>query len=370
MDMNTHPSILIVKTSAIGDVIQTFPTLEYLRSKFPKSRIDWVVEKEIAPLLRAHPQIDNVIEIQSRIWRKAPFQLQTYKELASFAAALRATAYDLLFDLQGNTKSAVVTAVAKANVKIGFGRTAVREKCNLLVTNKRFNFSSSLNIRRKYLGLAQSYFNDVDSFKTQGISLQIQTEERQRLDQICKEGVLYPDRPTLMVCFGSRWPNKRLKEATLIALLEKIALEHNPFYLFIFGNEEERVLSTQFSDHFKNKSLSIGNLSLPLWQALMRKVDGVIAVDSAALHLCATTSTPSFSIFGPSAASYYKPLEQRHCAVQAPCPYGRTFLTRCPVLRTCPTGACIREMSADELFAHFKEWFSASVRENTFSRIS
>lgn len=368
--MDTHPSILIVKTSAIGDVIQTFPVLEYLRSKFPNSRIDWVVEKEIAPLLRAHPQVDNVIEIQSRSWRKALFKLHTHKEFSSFATALRGTTYDLLFDLQGNTKSAVVTAAAKANVKIGFGWNSVKEKCNLLVTDKRFNFSSSFNIRRKYLGLAQSYFNDTNPFEAQGISLQIQTEEKQRVNEICKEGGL-SGLPTLMVCFGSRWPNKRLKDATLIALLEKISSEYHPFYLFIFGNEEERQLSQQFSEHFKNQSLSVGNLSLTQWQGLMQKVDGVIAVDSAALHLCATTPTPSFSVFGPSAASYYKPLEQRHFAVQGSCPYGRTFSSRCPVLRTCPTGACIRELSADSLFAQFKEWFSANVKtENTFSRIS
>ncbi len=361
MDMTDHPSILIVKTSAIGDVIQTFPVLEYLRSKFPKSRIDWVVEKEIAPLLKAHPQIDNVIEIQSRSWRKTPFKLQTYQEFASFAKSLRGTTYDLLFDLQGNTKSAVVTAIAKANVKVGFGRSCVREKCNLLVTNKRFNFSATLNIRHKYLKLAQSYFNDTDPFEAQGISLQIQTEEKQRLDEICKEEVLSGP-AQLMVCFGSKWPNKRLETATLIAFLQKISSEYHPFYLFIFGNEEERQLCEQFAEHFKKNSVSVGNLTLPLWQALMQKVDGVIAVDSAALHLCATTSTPSFSIFGPSAASYYKPLEKRHFAIQGSCPYGRTFSSRCPILRTCPTGACIRELSADTLFAQFKEWFSSHLK--------
>jgi heptosyltransferase I len=68
-------SILIVKTSAIGDVIQTFPVLEYLRRKFPEAKIDWVVEEGIAPLLYAHPQIGEVITIRSKVWRKAPLSI-------------------------------------------------------------------------------------------------------------------------------------------------------------------------------------------------------------------------------------------------------------------------------------------------------
>ncbi len=343
-------SILIIKTSAIGDVIQSFPVLEYLRQKFPHARIDWAVEQGIAPLLKAHPYIDHVIEIGFKRWRRAPFSGQTWKEMSAMKKDLRSTDYDLAIDLQGNTKSAFITASARAKTKLGFGWDSVREKANLLVTNKRYSVPAHLNVRLKYLQLVQEYFNDTQEFKTEGIHLQITLSERERLQSLCNES------PQLMVCFGSKWPNKRLDPVALTAFLRKIAYEYGFSFLFIFADEEERQIAEELAAIFGEKGKSVGNLSLPLWQALMWEMDGVIAVDSAALHLCGTTQTPSFSVFGPSMASFYKPIEERHQAVQGVCPYGRTFVSRCPILRTCATGACIRALKADELFAAFQQW--------------
>ncbi|MBS0604010.1 MAG: hypothetical protein JSS60_03115 [Verrucomicrobia bacterium] len=362
MSRTSPSSILIVKTSAIGDVIQTFPVLEYLRQKFPAARIDWVVEQGIAPLLKAHPQVDNVIEIRSKIWRKAPFSAQTREEFSAFSQTLKSTRYDLLFDLQGNAKSSVVTASAKADVKVGFGWGSVREKCNLLVTSKRFTLPSDLNIRLKYLGMVQGYFEETEVFEAKGVRLKISEEERQRLHQIYGQKEL-AHHPKLMVCFGSKWQNKRLETATLASLLEKIAEEDNPSFLLIYGDEEERLTAEQLLASCKGRGAIVGNLSLPLWQALMWEASGVIAVDSAALHLCGTTQTPSFSVFGPSLASSYKPLEERHHTVQGSCPYNKTFSSRCPILRTCSTGACIRKLQAGDLFFSYRQWSNALLQQ-------
>jgi heptosyltransferase-1 len=350
-------SILIVKTSAIGDVIQTFPVLDYLYKKFPGVAIDWVAEQGIAPLLKAHPQLRNAIEIQSKAWRKSPFCLQTRSQFCAFVRKLRQTEYDLLFDLQGNAKSAVVTLCAKAKIKVGFGWKSLREKCNLLATDKRYSFPADMNIRLKYLGLVQEHCGDAGEWKAQEVRLKISQEEEQRLDKICREiGIL--KRLKLMVCFGSKWPNKRLESSALERFLKKIASRDAPFFVFIYAGEEEKVLADRLASLFKESSACVGDLSLPLWQALMWKMDGVIAVDSAALHLCGTTKTPSFSIFGPSLASRYKPLEERHLAVQGRCPYGKVFPTQCPILRTCSTGACIRQLEVDELFTSYKTWIA------------
>ena len=350
MDTYKPLSILIIKTSAIGDVIQSFPVLEYLRRKFPNARIDWVVEQGIAPLLKAHPLLDHVIEMRTKVWRRAPFSKETRTEFAAFVKNLRSTSYDLAIDLQGNTKSAVATGSAKAKIKLGFSWKSVREKSNLLVTNKRLNVLADLNVRLKYLHLVQGYFNDAQEFKAEGIHLQITEVERRQLKSICNNG------PQLMVCFGSKWANKRLDHSTLTAFLQRIAKEYAFTFLFIFGDEEEKQIADAFAASYGERGKAIGNLSLPLWQALMWEVDGVIAVDSAALHLCGTTQTPSFSVFGPSLASSYKPIEERHTAVQGECPYSRTFTSRCPILRTCATGACIRQLRVEDLFTSFKHW--------------
>ena len=110
-------------------------------------------------------------------------------------------------------------------------------------------------------------------------------------------------------------------------------------------------------------------MSLPLWQHFMYLVDGVISVDSAALHLCGTTTTPSFSLFGPSSALAYRPLGSKHDAFQGTCPYGTTFDKRCPSLRTCETGACLKEVSPDVLFGQFQQFWNNLSKSETFSII-
>ncbi len=350
-------SILIVRSSAIGDVIQTLPVLEYLRSKFPDAQIDWVVERAIAPLLeQLEGNLANrVMPLDTKRWIKAPFSMQTCREIKEFCKELRKVEYDYLFDMQGNIKSGGVTLVAKAKQKIGYGKRSVREWPNLLATNVQYEVAKDLNIRQTYLSLPQRHFNETSVFKSSGVGFQLTVSERIRLELIlkhCAPGI------KLMIAMGSKWENKRLKEETLHAFLNQVATHCNPSFLFVYGSASEKLVADRLSAAFPECSTSVGDLSLPLWQALMKHVNGVIALDSAALHLAATTQTPTLSFFGPTAASVFKPVEERHHAFQGICPYGRTFVKQCPILRTCPTGACLREVSADALFELFVRWAS------------
>ena len=76
-------------------------------------------------------------------------------------------------------------------------------------------------------------------------------------------------------------------------------------------------------------------------------------MDSLPLHLAGTSGTATFSVFGASSAQKYKPLGIAHQAVQGVCPYGKVFERRCPVLRTCPTGLCIKSILGDDLYNEY-----------------
>lgn len=64
-------SILLVKTSSTGDVIQTLPALQYLRARFPEATIDWVVEEPNSSLLSASFLLSNIIPIDTKAWRSS-----------------------------------------------------------------------------------------------------------------------------------------------------------------------------------------------------------------------------------------------------------------------------------------------------------
>jgi heptosyltransferase-1 len=131
--------ILVIKTSSLGDIIQTYPTLSYLRSKFPHGQIDWIVESPCAELIQAHPHINSAFLINTKSWRRSLFNAGTFKEIGDFRQRLRAQVYDVIFDLQGNLKSGMILSQARGKDKVGFGWRSVPEWPNLLFTNRRFN---------------------------------------------------------------------------------------------------------------------------------------------------------------------------------------------------------------------------------------
>lgn len=105
--------ILIVKLSSLGDVIQTLPVLQDLRSALPAATVDWVVEEAFADLLQSVPGLDRVLVCAQRRWRKTPRAASVRAERAAFRARLREQAYDAVIDCQGLIKSALVARQAR-----------------------------------------------------------------------------------------------------------------------------------------------------------------------------------------------------------------------------------------------------------------
>lgn len=351
---------LIIKTSSIGDVIQSLHLIDYLQKRFPHCLIDWVVEEGIAPLLEAHPQIDRVFRVNTRLWRTSLFRHR--HAIESFCRQLHKTTYDALFDLQGNTKSGLVTLVAKAQKKVGYSWGCLPEKSNFFATNVHISVDNTQNVRTYYLQLLKKYFGDEEEEeKFPPLHLKLSREEESRLTHFSHLAV---QRPRLMICFGSNWRNKQLPEDTWEPFLKLINDKFSPHFFFIYGSEKEKRVATHFQQLFSFNSHAIGEMSLALWQRFMFQMEAVIALDSSALHLCATTTTPSFGLFGPSSASAYKPLGENHHAFQGACPYGNRFTKRCSILRTCKTGACLREARAEMLFDQFCQFWESTVNSS------
>lgn len=341
---------LIVKASSIGDIIQSFAVAEYLKSKFPGCQIDWVVEKRYEELVASHPFIHQVLLVDSYRWRKKWWQMNVWKEIFSFKKRLQQAFYEAIFDLQGNSKSALITAWAKGRAKVGFGWQSCPEKSNLLFITHRFNVLESLPIEQRYLSIVQQYYQDKNAFLPQGISLKLSSQDKQDLNELLSHSSCEIN---LMIAFGSHWSNKQLADETLVGFLQKIAKAIHPYFFFVWGNEREKQKAEHLAKLFGGQSKAIGKLKFSLWQGLMREVSCVIAMDSAALHLCATTKTPSFSVFGPSSSSVYKPLGKQHASIQGRCPYNEPFVKRCSKLRTCATGACMKNLEVEALFQSF-----------------
>src|SRR5438045_1689880 len=101
----TFPSpparILILKPSAIGDVVHTLPVLNLLRRTYPQSNIAWLVTPACAGLLERHPQLDEVIRFDRKGYGQGYKSVAALKGLFGFVRSLREKQFDLVLDVQG-----------------------------------------------------------------------------------------------------------------------------------------------------------------------------------------------------------------------------------------------------------------------------
>jgi heptosyltransferase-1 len=354
--------ILIVKMSSLGDIIHAFPVLQYIKQYYPQAQIDWVVEQPFAELVRAHPFVNRVLCVQTKKWRSQLLKGATWQELAHFRRELRQSSYHIVLDLQGNVKSGFVTACAKSLVKVGFDYATVPEWPNVLATNRRCNPPKGRNIREDYLFIAQSAFGKFAPITEKGMQLKLTLEEKTLLNPVLEQCQQIKGLKVL-VCPGSNWPNKQLSKETLKNFLQCLSKQLSPHFLLLWGNPAEKVIADELATVLPQQSLVINKLPLPALQNLMTHVDLVLAMDSLPLHLAGTTSTPTYSVFGASSAKKYKPLGEQHQAFQGRCPYGKHFEKRCDQLRTCKTGACIKQLEGQQLFDHFYEWWKKRRQE-------
>jgi len=327
--------ILIVKTSSLGDLIHTFPVVAYLKNKIGVEQIDWLVEERWMELVERHPLVDRAIPFDRRNW--------------GWKKYLQASNYDAVFDLQGNTKSALGTFFARSKNKVGFAWESVTEWPNLLVTHRRFNPPPNHNIRIDLLSVVQKSLNQSIEPYDKPFLYHLTDMEGGMIDQLIPPQAI---QKKVLVAPGSRWINKQLEESALVEFLMLLQQSSGLEFVFSWGSVEEKSCAERILASGIRGSI-LPKLNLPMLQVLMDRMALVVGMDSLPLHLAGTTSTLTFAPFGASLGGKYAPCGDRHFYLQGKCPYGEIFTHRCAKLRTCSTGACIRSISGAALFQAF-----------------
>lgn len=121
------PRILIVRTSAMGDIVHALPVLDRLRHSLPEARIGWVVEQVFAPLLEGHPDLDAVIPIGLRSWRHRLLSPSAWREVGAFLRDISDFSADIVLDLMGSHKAGLIGACTLADRRLGLTHRDRRE---------------------------------------------------------------------------------------------------------------------------------------------------------------------------------------------------------------------------------------------------
>ncbi len=140
-------SLLILRLSALGDVIHTLPAVAELRKALPDRRLVWAVEAPYRELVEAVAPVDQVIPLATKRWRREPFAGKTHSSLRTLALDLRASVRrgDAV-DFQGLVKSAMLGWWSGARLRFGFDALSIREKPALLFLNRKVAIPPDLHV--------------------------------------------------------------------------------------------------------------------------------------------------------------------------------------------------------------------------------
>jgi heptosyltransferase-1 len=292
--------------------------------------------------------------ISTKKWKKSLYKPQTLREIGQACQRLRQTSYAAALDLQGNVKSALIMQVLKAAKKIGFDKQSVSEWPAAYGLDAHLHTHHLKQVRDVY---AQGFAKTFE--ETCGKSAKLTPFKAS--DLLWSEYAFSQETKALnnhaVVALGSRWINKQPEKALALPVIRMLLEESEQTLYMAFGSPEEKQMAQEIVQEIHHPRLKLfPAMSLVEYAYAIYRCKWLLSADSLPLHLAGFLDRPSFGLFGPSNDFYYGPQGKLHATWQGSCPYGESFIKRCSKLRTCATGACLRQAPSKPVIEAISKW--------------
>lgn len=295
-------AILLVKLSAIGDVLHGVPVAVALRRAFPTTRIGWVVEGRTGDLLEGHPAIDRVFR-PARGWARRPAEwLRLRRDLADFSA-------DVTIDMQGLLKSALVTALAASPIRIGPAGPDAREGSWLATTHRVATRAGHVVERNLALVSPLGIEPGLPRF-----DMPSWPKAREAMERFVRS--LHAARAPVLLNPGAGWTSKLWPEDRLAATARRLAARHGRPVVVVWGGPREEAAARRVAE--ASGAVTAPPTSLVELAELCRLSALFVSSDTGPLHLAAAVGTPCVGLFGPVPAARNGPWGAGHATVEPP----------------------------------------------------
>jgi len=300
--LEKSPRILLVRLSAIGDVIHAMPIACALREHFPRAYLAWAVEQRAGELIENHPTIDRRI-VLPRGWLRSPAHAWRLRKL------LKNLAFDTAIDAQGLTKSAVVAWLSGAKQRIGMGGRWGREISRWL--NNELVDTDGLHAIERGLKL-------LEPLGIQSPAVRFDLPALTADQNVAKEIIhgLGLDDGFVLVASGAGWPSKLWPVDRHAAVVAYMGHRWNLPSLLIWGNDAERARADQIIAAAKGHARLCPKIALLPLAAVARLARFAIGSDTGPLHLAAAVGTPCIGLYGPWPADKHGPYGPQHINLQ------------------------------------------------------
>jgi len=330
--------ILIIKLSALGDVILSVPSIRALREKYPNAWISVLVGRKSRGILRNCPYVDDVI-VQEESDKRNPFSL------IRLASLLAKEDYDVVVDLQNNRASHFLAYFSGALVRAGHG-------------NHKWDFFLNRKAHGNFSGLAP-LDHQFEVLKLLGVEptekkleLWTEKEEVRKIESFLESQWVSPSQVLVGINPGSspRWTTKQWPVENFAKLCDELARRN--IRVVITGSADEVPLADELLRQTRNKPVNaVGKTSITELVALIRRCQVFISSDSAPMHIASSVHVPLLAIFGPTDPKRHlvPPPHYQVFAKEVPC--GPCYLRNCPIGLICMKKITVQEVL--EAVLHF-----------------
>lgn len=308
----TFSRILITRMKFIGDVVLTTPVIRSVRNAYPDAYIAYLGEKRAVSLLEQNPYLNEIIPFD--------FSRPTLLEQSRVAWVLRRRRFDLAIDLFSNPRTALLTRVTGARVRVGAARTG-RGKLYTVQVRDDGKPKSAIAFHHQFIeavGIPATAFHpeiflSADERREARIYLQWLDHEQSPLDL---------SKPLIGIHPGASWPAKRWPAERFAALADMLTAKLGAQIILTAGPRDTDAVREVAAKCFASVKI-IQSLPLRQLAAIISHCRAYIANDNGTMHLSAALGTPTIGIFGPGEENIWFPYstEDGHTALRhdVPC---------------------------------------------------
>ncbi len=369
------PEILIIRLSALGDVIHTLPVAAAIKRYLPESRITWLVEKMSAPLLFNNPAVDRVIVFPGKTLLPSlmatPPSVTPLNSLRQFWQELKSENYDIAIDAQGLFKSAFLGWLSGAKIRIGFANT--REWADKFLTHPvdvgdffahdRHITDSYKQVALRSLALIDQNFtrqttiNPFPEFPLPVVPDNVRQKVQTWLNTLTGEN---EKAPVAVLIPGTTWATK-IWPINKWQELSHLLIEHNGYKVILCGGISEILINKQLEE--PGVLNLTGQTNLLELIALFKQVQLVIGGDTGPLHLAdAVGKAKIIGIFGSTPWKRNGPIGATAHSIALNLDCQPCFAKTCRL----KTIACLNDLSAEHVYQEISEFLLKDPAVNSF----
>jgi lipopolysaccharide heptosyltransferase II len=343
-----------------------------LRARYPAARIDWLLTPAIADLIRHHPALSGTVLFGRQDWANCWRNGSAAAGLVRLLAAVRRARYDLVIDLHGQFRSALLALASGAPVRIGFDRpgrgarpagerrlvqeayrhgwTGAREGSWLAYSHRIPIPTLDVHAVDRYLWLAPLLGLDGGP---PDLSVPVPPEAQARVGEMLER---FAGRPLAVLVPGTLWQTKHWHAEGFAEVARHLARTGRAVVLA--GSAAERPRCQAVAALCPAACDLSGQTTLSDLAALIQRASACVTNDSGPMHLAVALGRPVVSVFGPTDPLWIGPYGRPHAVVRADVPCSPCYLRQ---LRRCPNGhACMSEVSAARVIARVEGVLAAN----------